>query len=1849
MASEGTNSEQSLQDGAHLTKAQMLLWTGQQLTPDVPLYNMAAAWAIHGSIDRDVFVEAFASLVAEADALRTVIEVRDGVPIQIVLDSIDDRLPVVDLSAESDPTAAARAWTQRRTEELLDIATRTFDSALLILDDDRHVWYLNQHHLVTDAWSMAVLYDALSSDYSARRSGEGAVVAIEPYEAYRSYELRQRTETPGPDHWKRFRDRSTAEPVLYGHRGPTGTRNERHSFDLGLERSDRLRELAVHPDVRSLTVDLTIFRIFATALFAYLHRVSGNDEITIATPTHNRMRTAFTRSVGLFTELFPVGVEVESDDTFRSLLAKVQVETDAFLRAVGPGRSDPDLVRGANCVLNVIRAGFDDFDGLPVTVRWLHPGHVDPSHQLRLQVHDLGRTGSYQLDFDASADIFDDELAERARSHFLRVLDAFLDDLDHVVAGVDLLGDDERRELAAATGQGVSAWPGETVLTRFDEQVATIPEAAAIRHDERIVTYRELDELASNVAAQLHGRGMGPGATVGVCTPRSIEAVVAMLGTLMAGAAYVPIDPRWPEDRIALILDDSEAALTLTAAARPAGLPTGADHLVVETRPVGKVLGCPPRPTADGTAYVMYTSGSTGRPKGVVIQHGALANYVGWAGRHYGDGKPLSFPLFSPLTFDLTVTSIFVPLCSGGSVVMYPETGTRADMAVLRVFEEDLVDVVKLTPSHLALLDDRHLAGVSRLSRIILGGEDLSVHLARRVWQALGGRVAIDNEYGPTEATVGCIVHTFDPGADTAGSVPIGRPIDNMAAHVLSEGGQLLPVGVVGELHLAGAGLAAGYCNRAELTAQRFVSHPGLGDIVLYRTGDRARWRADGVIEYLGRGDDQVKVRGARVELGEVEWALASHPDVVAAVAATTRRDGPTSSSTETIHCARCGLASEYPGASYDENRVCALCRSFDSYRNRAQAYFRSMSELRTLFDEARSTRTADYDCIALLSGGKDSTYVLCQLVDMGLDVLAFTLDNGFISDEAKANIERVTTELGVDHVFGSTPAMNEIFVDSLNRHCNVCQGCFKTIYTLSTKLANDRGIPFIVTGLSRGQFFETRLTEELFTELDVGVEQIDQMVLDARKAYHRVDDAVNRLLDVRVFDDDDVFERVQFVDFYRYCPVELDELLDYLATRVPWVRPGDTGRSTNCLINDVGIYIHKRERGFHNYSLPYSWDVRMGHKQRDEALAELDDDIDIERVQTILEEIGYTADASAGGSVTQLVGYYAAAADIPPADLREHVAARLPEASVPTNFVRLDDIPLSANGKVDRRALPQPARGRPEIETAYVEPRTETERVLAAVWCEVLGVERIGMRDDFFQLGGDSIMAIQIVARAQRFGVTLTPTVLFDTPNIEGLAQAVTAAIEAADEGPGHGTVGLTPAQLWLFEQDQPHAEQWNQVLYVAVPDSHDESSIGTALSRCVEHHGALRQSFERDATGHWRSEIVEHGPPVQLLVEDVTDLDEQARADVYDAVEVQLNRGFDLRHPPLLAAALFHDADGDDLLLMVAHHLIVDAVSWSVLLDDLGDDQLPPATGSLRRWTDELRALAGTESADDRAYWRETARNDLAAVPRDHAETGAATVASEQTITVELPVPVSSDLLHRAPTAGRITVHELLVAAVSRTLADWMESDDVRLFVEGHGRDALPEIDISRTVGWFTSIYPVALRVPSTRAASEVITAVKEQLRSLPAGGAHYGVLRYLDVPERQHEVSIDHHDHVLFNYLGRVDPVGAAGERFRAARPLGLHRSADLHRAFLLEVTARFVDERLRVEWSYSSDCHSEATITRWAARLSSDIEALVAACLTDEGVAATRSDFPLADLDDRKLGLLAGLLDSASGDS
>lgn len=911
----------------------------------------------------------------------------------------------------------------------------------------------------------------------------------------------------------------------------------------------------------------------------------------------------------------------------------------------------------------------------------------------------------------------------------------------------------------------------------FEAQAATTPDIVAAVMGEHALTYGQLNQRANQLARHLVAQGLDGQRPVAVMMDRGLSCLVSLLAVMKSGAAYVPIDLSLPVRRVEYILSDCDAGCVLinrdSHARLEALVAPGLLAIDVDTSSIYQGdAGNLDRPVdGDQEAYSIYTSGSTGEPKGVMVHHRGLTNYVWWARKQYVNEDVRSFALYSSLSFDLTVTSIFVPLVCGRQIVIYPEPQDDVPL-VTRVVDDNRVDVLKLTPAHLALVRNCDLA-TSRLKVLILGGEDLKAEHTVDVHRKLGGRAVIYNEYGPTETVVGCMIYRFDPERDTQGSVPIGAAIDNMRIYLLDE--QLKPVqqGGVGEIHIGGEGVAIGYRNKPEVTAKHFVASPFNSKARLYASGDLGRVNSRGDLVFLGRKDFQIKLRGYRIELGEVENALLTVPGVkecAVVSTATTRRDEEVG----LVHCVRCGIASNFPNTTYSDEGVCNHCHAFDKYKNVVDDYFSTMDELEDIVGEMKARQHAKYDCIVAFSGGKDSTYALCRMIDMGARVLAFTLDNGYISNDAKQNIDRVIARLSVDHRYVSTEHMNEIFVDSLRRHSNVCNGCFKTIYTLGMNLAHEVGIDHIVMGLSKGQLFETRLTE-LFRATTFDKQSFEKNLVEARKIYHRIDDVVGRRLDTSCVSNDAFMEGIRFVDFYRYCDVGREEMYDYIGKRVGWTRPIDTGRSTNCLINDVGIYVHNKERSYHNYSLPYSWDVRVGHISRQDALRELDDstDIDENRVHAIMEEIGYELNDKAVESVeAQLVAYYVSPAEISQEQLRDVLAAVLPDYMLPRHFVQLDQIPLTPNGKVNRQALPKPDLQQRGAASTSGAPRNAVEAQLVSLWKDILMVNNVGIHDNFFEVGGHSLPALMLLYRIDaQFGTTMGIQEFSKAPTIAELA----------------------------------------------------------------------------------------------------------------------------------------------------------------------------------------------------------------------------------------------------------------------------------------------------------------------------------------------------------------------------------------------------------------------------------------------------------------------------------------------
>nr|WP_268982560.1 non-ribosomal peptide synthase/polyketide synthase [Streptomyces sp. HF10] len=597
--------------------------------------------------------------------------------------------------------------------------------------------------------------------------------------------------------------------------------------------------------------------------------------------------------------------------------------------------------------------------------------------------------------------------------------------------------------------------------------------------------------------------------------------------------------------------------------------------------------------------------------------------------------------------------------------------------------------------------------------------------------------------------------------------------------------------------------------------------------------------------------------------------------------------------------------------------------------------------------------------------------------------------------------------------------------------------------------------------------------------------------------------------------------------------------------------------------------------------------------------------------------------------------------AEVPAAaELRAHLADGLPDYMLPAAFVTVCELPLTVNGKVDRRRLPAPDWGA-GAESAHRAPSTDTERLLAGIWAELLGVERVGVDDNFFMLGGDSILSIQVVSRARAAGLTLTPRDLFRHPTVAELAAADGSSAPAVTgTAPVSGAVDLTPIQHWFLDPRPPHADFFDQSVVIEAAGPVDEDALRHALTALWAQHDALRARFTADADGTWRQDVPAADAPAPELLQVHGPGAEQS-------VTAAAHAGLRLATGPLFTARLF-TADGTRpaRLLLVAHHLVVDGVSWRILLEDLETAyrqalarepvRLPARTTSVDAWVGRLREHADAFAAR-LDHWERAARHCADPLPVDG--TGGNTMADVREVTVRLDRDHTDALLRRVPGVYRTRVDDVLLTALGRVLADWTGHGTVAVGLEGHGREdqLFEDVDLSRTVGWFTSLFPVALTVPDGDWGTALKT-VKEQLRAVPDRGLGYGVLRHL---VREPRLTGAPEPAISFNYLGRFDWSGPGGTLVGAVPGgLGGAEAPGTERPHLLDVVARVEDDRLEITWYYSAGRHHEETVTALAEGVLRALGDIVAHCARPEAGGRTPSDFPLARLDQTAVDRVAG---------
>ena len=898
-----------------LSSMQQRLWMLDHMHPGYTGYNIQSAHRLHGPLDLAALEAAFAEVVRRQPMLRMFIAEDGDEAVQRVLDDVSPALQVEDLSdlpADERETIAMRRMDELTAEPIPLDQAPLYRVRLFRLSAQEHVLFLMVHHVAWDGVSIDLFCSEMAALYAARRSGRQASLP-EPERSYVEFadwnvrRARGAALDPQVAHWKAHLD-GHVEPLQLPEDFP------RPAQATGRGGAQLLRvDAGATAALRALgaDADATLFMTLLAAWYVLLHRFTGQRDLVVGLPVRN-VPEGLDGVMGYFVNVLPLRMQLDPSMPFSTLVSQVRAAVlDCFSHPDMPLDRlvrELDLPRDASRS-PVYQAMFSYQDIRERSGQWgdLRYGHVMLPHHTANQDIALWCFEDHdglEADLNYSADIMSPESGARMRRCFLALLEALRRDPSIAIGDANLL-DGEDRALLASWNSTDAAWPPQrTLASLLQARAAASPDSVALRFDGGVLTYAQLHARADRIANVLRARGVRSGDLVGVCLDRHADMVAGLLGVLKAGAGYVPLDPAYPGERLRFMADDAGLALVLSEGelAQPLEWPRERQLLLdADADEIERAGAIAPDASEPGVAessiaYVIYTSGSTGKPKGVQVPHGAVVNFL--ESMRHAPGLAADERLLAVTTtsFDISVLELFLPLAVGAQVVLASRETAMDGEAIAAAIERDQVDVMQATPSTWHLLLD---AGwrPRRAFRALCGGEALSPELAARL---LDRGVELWNMYGPTETTVWSTCARIErPAPGKAPDIHVGRPIANTTVWVLDGRGQVCPPGVPGEICIGGAGVALGYLGRPGLTAEKFfpdhVSPRDHGTGLpprLYRTGDRGRWRRDGVIEHQGRIDFQVKVRGHRIELGEIESRLEADDSVARAVA-TTREDSP--------------------------------------------------------------------------------------------------------------------------------------------------------------------------------------------------------------------------------------------------------------------------------------------------------------------------------------------------------------------------------------------------------------------------------------------------------------------------------------------------------------------------------------------------------------------------------------------------------------------------------------------------------------------------------------------------------------------------------------------------------------------------------------------------------------------------------------------------------------------------------------------------------------------------------------------------------------------------------------------
>jgi amino acid adenylation domain-containing protein/non-ribosomal peptide synthase protein (TIGR01720 family) len=1259
-------------------------------------------------------------------------------------------------------------------------------------------------------------------------------------------------------------------------------------------------------------------------------------------------------------------------------------------------------------------------------------------------------------------------------------------------------------------------------------------------------------------------------------------------------------------------------------------------------------------------AYIIYTSGSTGKPKGVLVEHRNVVNVLRWFGKTYNLQSGSRVMQLTRYTFDPSVEQIFGSLIHGAAIYIGNKELIAHPERFISFLVENCIHILNFVPSTL-----QELLGPERkpasLEVVISGGERLDESVKNSLI-ARGYRLY--NQYGPTETTIDALMDKCS--ADEA--VTLGRPISNVQCYILDTDNNLAPVGVAGELVIAGAGVTRGYLNSPELTAEKFDQdfqdyqdyqdekekaedfyHSSFIEpthhSALYKTGDQALWLPGGKIEFLGRSDHQVKIRGYRVELGEIESRLKAHKDVKDAVVMEMEdEDGNKFLCAYYVYNAVKGpelMPSVGDYCLWDDLLYYAMAH--DKLKNNSFKIAidrlvkgKTVVEIGTGKDMILARMAVEAGAKKVYAIEIQEEYYLKakeKLHQLGLEdkIVLILGDSRDVQLPEKVDVN-VTNQIGsIGSSEGAIVLHNDARRFLKEKHYIIPHHCITKIAAVTLpdtmrekpvlsptskdyieKIFNKFGYPFDV------RLCIQNLPRANIISNDGIFENIDFQDIIPDDSHYKIHLTVNRRAKLDGF--------ILWINFYTVP----DHLVDTIARDYIWkpvimpafsppleVEEGN-GIEADCIrtLGENNLSPDYKIEGFivkkNGQRIPFRYN--MPYVQKTYKGPPLFQQLFINEPAEAVEDLENAPTES---------------------DLRHYLETVLPEYMIPSRFITLKELPLTPSGKIDRQTLANLGMMDTDRNREYVPPKNEIEEKIVEVWESVLGRKGIGVNENFFTIGGDSIKAIQIVARMNKAGYKVRTRDIFRDPTISALAPLVTRVARMVDQSGVTGIIPLVPGQKGFFELSDIHPHHYNQSVMFYSEERLFMDKLRPIFVKIQEHHDALRMSFETDENG----QVIQtnHSPDYPLSIEEYDLCNRQDREEILEALERKANQiqaSIDLEKGPLMKIGLFHLEDGDRLLIVI-HHLVVDTVSWRILFEDIvtlyrqhreGEElALPPKTGSFKQWAETLAQYADSELfLKEKNYWAQLESIPVPQIPEDFMETDNYVKDAEHQ-----EFRLDQDETHRLLTgvnhAFGTEINDILLTAFGLGIRETFGQDRLLIALEGHGREEIEEqVDISRTVGWFTSVYPVLLELSFPQDLTRQIKEIKESLRQVPNKGIGYGILKYLTSGRHKEGIEFKQQPRISFNYLGQFD-ADVEQMAFRIAREsTGHNHSPKRRREYELEVAGWITNHQLEVSIVYSKKQFKRETIRVLVRAFKTKLLEIIDLCSSREDAELTPSD-------------------------